>query len=390
MKLSRAFHKISKVKGNIRIIQGAGGSSKTYSILQYLIILASKTEKELTISICSESFPHLRRGAMKDFMDIIKGAGIYTEANHNKTNHQYTINNCKFEFFGVEDASKLRGARRDILFLNEANNLSHEAFSQLFIRTRMFCFLDFNPSHLAWIRDYIEDDNSNFIKLTYQDNEFLAQTVIDYYLKAIKKAEQGSNYWMNFVKVFVWGEEGVVMGAIFGDYVKGDKLPQGAKYLGAGMDFGFSNDPSAIVKVYRYDGKIYLVESLYQKGLLNSQIAKHIADDVELRDNVIVCDSSEPKTIAEMRSYRLHVMPVKKGKGSIIAGLQIMQEYELIVLGENLNREFQQYCYQKDKDGNSIGIPIDNFNHGIDGARYFFMERLAKAATSTNNTLRFV
>lgn len=390
MKLTQAFHKIAKVKGTLRIIQGAGGSSKTYSILQYLVILASKTDKKLTVSICSESFPHLRRGAMKDFFDIIMEAGIYTEGNHNKTNNYYTINKVKFEFFGVEDASKLRGARRDILFLNEANNISREAFNQLYIRTNAFCFLDFNPSHLSWIREYIAPDKSNFIKLTYLDNEYLAQTVVDYYLDAIKKAEAGSKYWQNFVSVFVYGEEGSVQGAIFDIVYKAEEVPADAKYLGAGMDFGFSNDPTAIVKIYKLEDKIYLEQSLYKKGLLNSQIATHIAKDKQLSNNIIICDSSEPKTIAELRGYNFPILPVKKYKDSVIGGLQIMQDYELYVIGEELQYEFQQYCYQKDKDGNSIGVPIDNFNHGIDAARYFFMERLGKASTSNYNSLKFV
>ncbi len=383
MKFSTAFKKIAKVKGKIKIIQGAGGSSKTYSILQYLIILATKSKRKLTISICSESFPHLRRGAMKDFLDILMAEGLYEEKHHNKTNHSYTLNDCNFEFFGVEDASKLRGARRDILFLNEANNISHDAFIQLFMRTKSFAFLDYNPSHTCYIKEYIDEDKSNFVKLTYLDNEFLAQTTIDYYKQAIKKAEKGIKYWINFVKVFVWGEEGVVDGLIFENWVKADEVPEGAKYLGAGLDWGFAQDPTAIVKVYRYDGVIYLKESLYKKGLLNSQIAAHIQRDKELLSSVIIADSAEPKTIAELKSYRIPIMGVKKGNGSILAGIALMQEHDLKVVGENLQNEFGQYTYQKNKNGESLGVPIDNHNHGIDGVRYFFLERMTRTNAPT-------
>lgn len=379
MKLSKAFKKIAKIKDKIRVIQGAGGSSKTYSILQYLIILATKSNKKLTISICSESFPHLRRGAMKDFFDILKLEGLYTDKEHNKTNHSYTLNGCKFEFFGVEDSSKLRGARRDILFLNEANNVSHDAFTQLFMRTHSFCFLDYNPSHLSYIKEYINEDKSNFVKLTYLDNEFLAENTKQYYLDAIEKAKSGSKYWENFVRVFVYGEEGIVDGLIFENFKTGEEVPEFAEYLGSGLDFGFSNDPTALTKVYRYDNKIYLKESLYKKGLLNSQIASHILKDNEILEKVIIADSAEPKTIAELRGYNIPVMAAKKGRGSILSGIAIMQEYEFILIGENLINEFQNYCYQKNKDGVNLGIPIDDFNHAIDGIRYFFLEKMTKA-----------
>ena len=378
MEVTTAFKKIAKVKGKIKIIQGAGGSSKTYSILQYLIFLATKSKRKLTISVCSESFPHLRRGAMKDFLDILMSGGLYEEKNHNKTNHSYTLSGCVFEFFGVEDASKLRGARRDVLFLNEANNISHDAFTQLFMRTKSFAFLDYNPSHTTYIKEYIEDDKSNFVKLTYLDNEFLAQTTIDYYLKAIEKAKKGIKYWENYVKVFVWGEEGIVDGLIFENWEKADEVPKGAKYLGAGLDWGFAQDPTAIIKVYRYDGVIYLKESLYKKGLLNSQIAAHIQRDNELLSSIIIADSSEPKTIADITTYRIPIKGVKKTNGSILSGIALMQEYDLRVVGENLQNEFSNYAYQKNKNGESLGVPIDKYNHGIDGVRYFFMERMTR------------
>lgn len=389
MKLSKSFHKIAATKGRIRVIQGAGGSSKTYSILQYLIILCTKAKKPLTISVVAESFPHLRRGAMKDFFDILKTEGLYKAKDHNKTNHSYSLNDCVVEFFGVEDASKLRGARRDVLFVNEGNNINREAFTQLQMRTKALTFIDYNPSHLAWIREYIGDEN--FVKLTYLDNEFLPAANVEYYLEAIKKAEAGSPYWKNFVEVYVYGNEGVIEGAVLDNWEIIEEVPYGATYLGAGMDFGFTNDPTAITKVYRHDGKIILKQSLYKKGMLNSAIASHILNDDELKSGIIICDSSEPKTIAELRSYDIPIKGVTKGAGSILSGLGIMQGYDLLVTAcsEDLIVELRNYVWEKNKDGESVGVPIDKFNHLIDGIRYFFMERLSAMANQFN-TLKFV
>lgn len=319
---------------------------------------------------------------MKDFIDILKKMGLYSEKGHNKTNHTFKINNCTYEFFSVDDASKLRGARRDILFLNEANNITHDAFTQLYMRTKQFAFLDYNPSHLGWIRDYIEEDN--FVKLTYKDNEFLPQSTIEFYKDAERKAKEGSTYWKNFVKVFVYGEEGIAEGLIFENWNEGEEVPEDAKYLGAALDWGFSNDPSVIVKIYRYDGKIYLKESLYSTGLLNSHIANHINRDPELSRGIIICDSSEPKSIAELKSYGINVLPVKKYHGSIVSGIGIMQEYELVVVGANLIKEFSNYCYAKNKQGETLNVPIDKYNHGIDAIRYFFMMKLGKSTVGVN------
>ena len=390
MKLTTAFNKIAKIKDTIRVIQGAGGSSKTYSILQYLIIVCTKAKKPLTISIVSESFPHLRRGAAKDLIDILIDAGLYDEKNHNKTNNSYKLNGCTIEWFGVEDGGKLRGARRDILFVNEANNINREAFTQLLIRTKQFVFLDYNPSHLSWIKEYIKDDKSNFVKLTYLDNEFLSSNVIEHYKEAIRKAEAGSSYWQNFVSVYVYGEEGQIDGTIY-NYKLIDDIPIEARYLGAGIDFGF-NDPNAIVKVYLRGQKDLIIdESLYKSSLLNNQIINHINSDLELRQNIIICDSARPEIIAELRNVAIPAKGVKKGAGSILDGISILQEYNLYITkrSENLISELNNYTWEKDKNGEKLNTPIDKHNHLLDALRYFAMERLS-SKNNNYNTFRWV
>lgn len=384
MKLTTGFTKIAKLNDRIRIIQGAGGSSKTYSILQYIIILCSKAKRPLTISIVSTSFPVLRRGAAKDLIDILQAEGAYDEKNHNKTNSSYLLNGCTIEWFGVEDESKLRGARRDILFVNEANNINREAFTQLKIRTKEFIFLDYNPSHLSWIREYIKEDKSNFVKLTYLDNEFLSETIIEDYRQAIIEVENGSAnaYLKNFVDVYVYGEEGQVDGCIF-EYTLIDEIPEEAKYIGAGLDFGF-NDPNALSKVFlRGERDLIIDESLYKSGLLNSQIIDHIKKDLELASGIVVCDSARPEIIAEMRNNRISAKGVKKYGGSILDGISILQRYNLFVTrrSENIINEFNNYTWEKDNNGEKLNTPIDKHCHAIDGIRYLAMDRLSTTTT---------
>lgn len=390
MKLTTAFKKIAKIQDRTRIIQGAGGSSKTYSILQYLIIVCTKATRPLTISIVSESFPHLRRGAAKDLIDILTNEGLYDEKFHNKTNNSYNLNGCTIEWFGVEDGGKLRGARRDILFVNEGNNINREAFVQLSIRTKGFIFIDYNPSHLSWIREYIKDDKSNFVKLTYKDNEFLSEAVIEEYQNAMVKAEKGSTYWKNFVAVYVYGEEGQVDGCIY-DYTVIDDIPFNAEYIGAGLDFGF-NDPNAIPKVYKRGiNDLIIDESLYKNGLLNSQIIDHINKDIELKSGLIICDSARPEIIAEMRNNRISARSVKKYPGSILDGISILQRYNLFVTrrSENLISELNNYTWEKDKNEEKLNTPIDKHNHMLDALRYLAMDRLSSSKTQ-NNTLKWI
>ncbi|MDP2686443.1 MAG: terminase large subunit [Aequorivita sp.] len=390
MKVTSAFRKIAKLNDRIRIVQGAGGSSKTYSILQYIIILCTKAKRPLTISIVSESFPHLRRGAAKDLIDILQIENLYDEKFHNKTNSSYTLNGCTIEWFGVEDGAKLRGARRDILFVNEANNINREAFTQLQIRTKEFIFLDYNPSHLSWIKEYIKEDKSNFVKLSYLDNEFLSDAVIEDYKQAIEKAEKGSTYWKNFVDVYVYGEEGQIDGCIY-EYSLIDEIPIDSKYLGAGLDFGF-NDPNAIPKVYLRGEKDLIVdESLYKSGLVNNQIVSHIKGDIELFQGLIICDSVRPEIIAELRNNRISAKGAKKGPGSILDGIGILQGYNLFITrrSENLINELNNYTWEKDNNNEKLNTPIDKHNHLLDALRYLALDRLSSTSTR-GNTLKWL
>lgn len=390
-KTTTAFAKIATLTKPIRIIQGGKGCSKTISILQLFIFLAMSVRENLILSVVAQSLPNLKSGAYRDFEKLLKDMGVYDKFEINKTDKTFKYGSNLIEFFSVDTEQSRLGSRRTHLYVNEADSIKFETFLELQGRTTEFTIMDFNPRRRFWAHTELEGQpNVDFIQLNYLDNEYIPSGELDTIMWYKEKAKSGDRNWINKWKVLGLGELGIVEGVIFENWKEIDELPKdgngniAAKYLGAGLDFGFSNDPTAIVKIYKYDGKIILVESLYKKGLLNSAIAKHIINDSELKNGLIICDSSEPKTIAELRTYGVHIMGAKKGKGSINAGIQIMQEYDLLVIGKNLVEELSSYSYQKDRSGETLGVPCDDFNHLIDGARYFFMERLSKSSTPYN------
>ncbi|OCK42535.1 hypothetical protein BA195_10185 [Tenacibaculum soleae] len=390
-KTTTAFKLIATLKKEIRIIQGGKGSSKTISILQLFIFLAMSKQKNLILSIVAESLPNLKSGALRDFEKILKDMGVYSKFKINATDRTFKYGTNTIEFFSVDGESSRLGSRRTHLYINEADAIKFETFLELQGRTSVFTILDYNPRRRFWAHsELIGQEHVDYLQLNYTHNEYIPDNELQSILWYKKKAEEtGSPYWINKYKVLGLGELGIADGLIFDNWSELDELPEGAKYLGAGLDFGYSNDETALTKIYRFGEQIILVESLYKKGLLNSQIARYILNDDELSSGIIICDSSEPKTIAELRTYNIPIMGVKKTRGSILSGIAIMQEYNLLVIGENLIEEFSNYTYQKNRSGESLGVPIDDYNHGIDGVRYFFMERLSK--TSNNGcTLKWV
>ena len=380
-----AFTKIGNLKAPIRVIQGGTSAGKTYSILQYLIIYALGNKTDVLISIVAESIPVLKRGAYKDFQDIITKMGLYSEKDHNKTDRTYQLNKSTFEFFSADDSTKLRGSRRDILFINEANNISFDAFQELNVRTKKFTFLDYNPSAPFYAHtELIGNEGVDFLIVTYKDNEYLDKKIVTE-IESWEQKAATSDYWANRWKVMGLGQLGIQSGAIYNDWTEIDSVPQNAELLGSGLDFGFTNDPSALVCVYRYNGEIIFDEVIYHKGLLNSQLAAMIKSS-NAKNAVIYADSAEPKSIAELKYYGLSVLPVMKGKDSINYGISLIQEQPLRVTSRSINliKELQNYVWLKDKDGKELSVPIDTYNHILDALRYFFLMKFSKKATHFN------
>ena len=372
-KRTTATNKVLALKRRNKIIQGGTSASKTYSILAVLINKAVIIPS-LEISVVAETIPHLRRGALKDFIKILKWTNRYNEKQFNKSLLTYEFKNGSvIEFFSADDSSKLRGARRDILYINECNNVTFDSYNELAIRTRKEVYLDFNPSNEFWVHKELKDEpDSDFLILTYKDNEALDQSIIDQIEKNKEKAKT-SSYWANWWKVYGEGQLGMLEGVVFSNWKTIDTIPKEAKLLGIGLDFGYTNDPTAIIEIYNYNGQRIVNELAYQTGLLNSDIAKLLPKHVP-----VYADSSEPKSIDEIKRFGVTIKGVTKGKDSINYGIDVIQRNEYLVTSNssNLIKELRAYVWDTDKQGNRLNKPIDFNNHAIDAFRYHEMETL--------------
>jgi phage terminase large subunit len=372
-KRTTATNKVLALKNRIKIVQGGTSASKTYSILAVLIDKALRKDG-LEISIVAESIPHLRRGALKDFVKILKWTNRFNDQQLNKSLLTYHFKNGSVvEFFSADDASKLRGARRDILYINECNNVTFESYNELAIRTKREVYLDFNPANEFWVHKELKDEpDTDFIILTYKDNEALDESIVTQIEKNRDKAVT-SSYWANWWRVYGLGEVGSLEGVVFNNWKEIDTIPVEAKLIGIGLDFGYTNDPTAAIEVYNWNGKRIINELAYRTGMVNSDIAKILPSSV-----VIYADSSEPKSIEEIRRQGKTIKGVTKGADSINYGIDVMQRQEYLVTksSTNLIKELRSYCWDTDKQGQRMRKPIDHLNHAIDALRYHEMEAL--------------
>ena len=375
--VTTALKKLSKLKKRKKVIQGGTSAGKTFNILPLLINKAISVPGR-EISIVAESIPHLRRGAMKDFLKILMITGRYSDSSWNKSNLKYTFANKSYiEFFSADQDDRLRGARRTDLYVNEANNISHEAYNQLAIRTSGEIWIDFNPTHSFWAHTEVANsDDADFIILTYKDNEGLSETIINEIELAKEKAKT-SSYWANWWEVYGLVNIGSLEGACISEWKQIDKIPDEARLLCLGLDFGYTNDPSSLVAMYKYNDEYIYDEVFYTRGLLNSDISNIIKEN-SIKD-LIYADSAEPKSIAELMSLGHTVLPVKKGADSIVNGISLINQQKISVTSrsKNLMHELQNYIWMRDKEGNKINRPIDKYNHAIDAMRYATSMQLA-------------
>lgn len=357
-----ATDKIFALRKRIRGVAGGTSASKTISILLWCIQYAQTHDNEL-ISVVSESFPHLKRGVIRDFLNILEGHGYFKESNWNKTDFVYTFETgSRIEFFSADQPGKVRGPRRDVLFINEANNISYETYTQLEVRTKKIIWLDWNPTQEYWFYTEVKDkDNVDFIILTYKDNEALDPNIV----QAIESRQSNKNWWL----VYGLGQLGEVEGKIYKDWQIIDDIPHEARLERYGLDFGYSNDPTAIVAIYRYNGGFILDEITYQKGLSNKQIA----DILNNQDKaLVIADSAEPKSIDEITSYGVMIQPALKGQGSLSKGIAYVQDQRMSMTKRSLNliKEYRNYLWQTDKEGKIINVPDVGFDHAMDAVRY--------------------
>jgi len=346
--------------------QGGTSSGKTWRTLQVLFTIAYK-DPGCLISVVSESLPHLKRGAMRDFINLLLMYEVYNEKMHNKTDNSFMLGKSKVEFFGADQPDKLRGARRDYLFINECNNVTKAAYDQLEVRTRNRVWLDFNPVSEFWVHESVlPTEGVTFIKSTYKDNPFLDKQII----RAIERRRETDPAWF---KVFGMGEVGSIEGLVYSNWDMVDAFPaeKDCKFYVYGMDFGYTNDPSALIKVALHQGDIYLEEMLYETGLTNNDLVDRLKALNVDRNSEIFADSAEPKSIETIKRNSFFIKPARKGKDSILNGIDIVKRYQLKVTkgSVNLIKELRNYKWVE-KGDKVINKPVDHHNHLLDAMRY--------------------
>lgn len=360
-KVTTATHKICALKKRIRAVAGGTSASKTISILFWIIDYAQiKHDSPKLITIVSESYPHLEGGAMRDFQNIMKDAGYWKDKLWHGTKHIYTTEaGNEIQFTSMDTYGKAHGPRRDILYVNECNNLDYKIVDQLITRTREIIWLDWNPTNEFWF--YTEmlphRDDIDFLTLTYLDNEALDPITV----QEIESHRHNKNWW----KVYGLGQMGEVEGQIFRNWKIIDEIPHEARLEVRGLDFGYARDPNALCDIYRYNGGYIVDELLYRIGMLNRQTADYILNQND--PNVLtIADSAEQKSIAEMQEYGVNIIGVQKigGVGAVSgtketftnSAIQWVQSQQMSITRRSLNfiKSYRSFMWQTDRDGNII------------------------------------
>ena len=364
-KATTALRKIRALKRRLKVVQGGSSAGKTIAILLVLID-KSQREKGLLSSVVSETMPHLKRGAIRDFISIMEAQGYYDDKRWNRSDFIYEFETgSKIELFSADSSDKVRGPRRNgDLFINECNNVSFDTYTQLTIRTTGHIWLDYNPVSEFWVHDEIiaKGAEHDFIILTYKDNEGLPDVIVQEL-----ESRRGNRM---FATVYLDGLLGEAEGRIFtGWNTQLEDIPHEARLERYGLDFGYTNDPSAIVAVYYFNGGYILDEVCFQKGLSNKQLADILQNQ---RKALTIADSAEPKSIDEIRSYGINIMPTTKGPGSVLQRIQMMQDQQISVTKRSINiiKEYRNYLFLTDKDGRLTNEPDHLWSHSMDASMY--------------------
>ena len=375
IKKTQALNKLRNLNSRTKIVRGGTSAGKTICILLILIDYAIRNEGK-EISVVSESIPHLRRGAYKDFLNILKALNRYKDTQLNKSTLKYTFTNGSYiEFFSTDQPDKLRGARRTDLYINECNNVPFDAYQQLVVRTSGNIWLDYNPSSLFWVdKELVGKEDTDFITLTYKDNDSLPDTIVREIEKAKVKAKT-STYWANWWRVYGLGEVGSLEGVCIPDWKEIDRIPDEARILGYGVDFGW-NDPTVIIGCYKWNDA-YIFDEVYYKSSTTLRDLSLFLRHNNITENLIA-DSAEPKSIETLRRDGHSIYPCTKGRDSVNFGINLINQNEIYVTSRsrNMKRELQGYIWAKDKEGNTLNKPTGEHPDCIDAARYILTDTL--------------
>jgi len=371
LRLTETFHKnaaaYSSKQHEYIINQGGSSASKTFSILQILVEIARKYKKQ--IDIVGLSVPHLKSGVLNDMPSVMEGFGLSFHDMYSVADKKLTFpSGGVINFLSFDKLGKAHGGRRDILFINEANHVHYNIAEQLMIRTRETVFIDYNPTNEFWVHTKLmkeQADKCILIKSTYKDNQFLEDRIIQ--TLESKRGDGTNNFW----RVYGMGELGVAEGLVFENFEESEfDIHAFSKYRN-GIDWGFSNDPFAFVRVAIEQNTLYICEEIYQRGLLNKDSAEMVRRIV--RGEPVRCDSAEPKSINEYNSLGVQAISVRKGPGSIASGIKKIQAYDRVVIHKNCVNvldEFKNYQWEKDKNGTQMAEPAGGWDHAIDAIRY--------------------
>jgi phage terminase large subunit len=359
------------LESNSRVTQHIGGtrSGKTYAILQFLIVQA--LEKRQTITIVRRTIPSLKRTVIKDFKDIISDIGIWNENDFNISDRIYKLGESSVQFINSDDPEKLRGLKSDILFIDEASEIDEESYFQLSIRTSGKIILAYNPtiSPYHWLRQM--QDCERFVT-TYKDNPYLPTEMV----KAIEELQiKNPKYWAIYGKgEFAANDKAIYNFEVVDDYE--------GEFVAFGLDWGYSQDPTAVVAIYKNGNDLYLEEILYEKGLVLKDIADKLRALDITKSEEIWCDSSEPRSIEELYRMGFNAKAVKKGPDSIKFGISVLQNHKLHIQkkSQNLINEMYAYQYATDKHGYITDTPEGGLDHLLDAARYVGMMKLTQKA----------
>lgn len=367
-------------KSGARLIANKGGtrSGKTYSVMMLLVFFAAFSDNRRDIDVVSESLPHLKRGALNDIDEILDREGMQEgrDYTNNRSDRIYTFRTgTKIRFFSADDWGKVKGSRRDVLFINEANRIDYEVFRQLSVRTTECIIIDWNPDAQFWyeLRGLSTRKDTVEIHSTYLDNlEHLTAVQI----AEIESNRGDENWW----RVYGLGETGHAEGIVYKNWDVVDEIPHYARLVGYGLDFGYMNDPTALVGVWYADGDLYADELLYMPGMTNDKIAKELMRC----EGIIIADSAEMKSIDEIKNFGVrNIEPAVKGPDSIRNGINILSRYRLHFTewSENLIGEAKNYKYRENRiTGEMTNEPVDKWNHCMDAMRYVALNRLKMSA----------
>lgn len=363
-----ATRKIFELHKRIRAVAGGTSASKTISILIWLIdYCQSRVNYNKLCTVTSESFPHLSKGAVLDFQNIMKDRGYWKDDFWHDTKHIYTFETGnKLEFSPFDTYSKAHGSRRDVLFVNEGNNMPYNIVDQLMVRTRETVWLDWNPTNEFWFYTQMLGlrEDIDFITLTYKDNEALDEQTVH----EIESHKNNKAWW----QVYGLGQLGTLEGRIYRDWIEIDDVPPEAQLVRRGLDFGYTNDPTVIMDIYRYNQGFVLDEMTYTKGLSNRTIAEIILNHNKC---LTVADSAEPKSIDEIKNYGVNIIGAVKGPGSVYQGIQFVQAQQIYITKRSTKtlKAYRNYLFVTDKDGKITNDPDDTiheWSNPMDAVRY--------------------